>query len=205
MESVVAARGDTPFADLADFADRIDPRQLNRMQLENLVQAGAFDRLEANRARLFAGAETILRRAQADQQEKESGQIGLFGGVGGETRTAPPARHPRLAAAGASGVRGRGHRLPSDRASARCLRPGAAPPSASRKPLDAEDSAGSAGQARRHRHRDQGAHHPDRQPHGVGAHFRCLRLGRGHLLQRSAEPVARDCWRTAATSWSAPI
>ena len=46
MESVVAARGDTPFADLADFADRIDPRQLNRMQIENLVRAGAFDRLE---------------------------------------------------------------------------------------------------------------------------------------------------------------
>ncbi len=81
MESVVAARGDAPFADLADFATRVDPRQLNRMQLENLIKAGAFDRLEGNRARLFAGAETILRRAQADQNEKESGQIGLFGGA----------------------------------------------------------------------------------------------------------------------------
>jgi DNA polymerase-3 subunit alpha len=80
MESVAAARGETPFADLADFSTRVDPRQLNRMQLENLVKAGAFDRLDGNRARLFAGAETILRRAQADQQEKESGQIGLFGG-----------------------------------------------------------------------------------------------------------------------------
>src|ERR1700733_6660323 len=36
MEVVVAARGDTPFSDLADFAARVDPRQLNRMQLENL-------------------------------------------------------------------------------------------------------------------------------------------------------------------------
>jgi DNA polymerase-3 subunit alpha len=81
MESVVAARGATPFADLADFATRVDPRQLNRMQLENLVRAGAFDALDRNRARLFAGAETVLRRAQADQEEKESGQIGLFGGA----------------------------------------------------------------------------------------------------------------------------
>ena len=81
MESVVAARGDTPFADVTDFAARVDPRQINRMQIENLVRAGAFDRLDNNRARLFAGAETILRRAQADQEEKESGQIGLFGGV----------------------------------------------------------------------------------------------------------------------------
>jgi DNA polymerase III subunit alpha len=51
------------------------------MQLENLIRAGAFDRLEPNRARLFGAAETILRRAQADQQQKESGQIALFGGA----------------------------------------------------------------------------------------------------------------------------
>ena len=63
MQAVVAARGDRPFADLADFAARVDPRQLNRMQIEHLVKAGAFDSMEANRARLFAAAETILRRA----------------------------------------------------------------------------------------------------------------------------------------------
>ncbi|HQT80324.1 MAG TPA: DNA polymerase III subunit alpha, partial [Rhodopila sp.] len=80
MESVVACRGDRAFADLADFAARVDPRQINRMQLENLVRAGAFDRLDPNRARLFAAADTILRRAQADQEQKESGQIALFGG-----------------------------------------------------------------------------------------------------------------------------
>ncbi|MBN8871705.1 MAG: DNA polymerase III subunit alpha [Rhodospirillales bacterium] len=81
MESVVAVRGDRPFADLADFAARIDPRQLNRMQVENLVRAGAFDRIDDNRAKLFAAAETIIRRAQAQLEEKESGQIALFGGA----------------------------------------------------------------------------------------------------------------------------
>ncbi len=82
MEAIVAARGARPFADIADFAARVDPRQLNRMQLENLARAGAFDRIEASRARVFAGAETILRRAQALAEETESGQIGLFGGAG---------------------------------------------------------------------------------------------------------------------------
>ena len=81
MQSAVAARGGTPFSDIADFAARVDPRQINKAQLENLIRAGAFDTLESNRARLFAGAETIHRRAQADQEEKESGQIGLFGGA----------------------------------------------------------------------------------------------------------------------------
>ena len=93
MESVVASRADTPFGDVTDFATRVDPRQINRMQIENLVRAGAFDRLDHNRARVFAGAETILRRAQADQQEKESGQIGLFGGI---TSKPEPLRLPDI-------------------------------------------------------------------------------------------------------------
>ena len=82
MQSVVQARGDVPFVDLADFAARVDPRQINKMQIENLVRAGAFECIEPNRARAFAGAETILRRAQAAAEEKESGQIGLFGEAG---------------------------------------------------------------------------------------------------------------------------
>jgi DNA polymerase-3 subunit alpha len=86
MQSLVEARGDAPFTDLAEFSARVDPRQLNRMQLENLVRAGAFDALESNRARLFAGAESILRRAQATAEEKESGQIALFGASAGSER-----------------------------------------------------------------------------------------------------------------------
>ena len=81
MQSVVASRGARPFADLADFASRAEPRQLNKMQIENLARAGAFDRLDGNRARVFLGAETILRRAQAQAEEAASGQIGLFGGA----------------------------------------------------------------------------------------------------------------------------
>jgi len=81
MQAVVTARGDRPFAGLADFSARVDPRQLNRMQIEHLVKAGAFDSMDDNRARLFAAAETILRRAVAEAEERGSGQIGLFGGA----------------------------------------------------------------------------------------------------------------------------
>ncbi len=79
MVSLATARGGRDFASVADFAARIDPKQLSKMQIENLVRAGAFDSLDSNRARLFAGAETILRRAQANAEEASSGQIGLFG------------------------------------------------------------------------------------------------------------------------------
>ncbi|MBO1326605.1 DNA polymerase III subunit alpha [Acetobacter sp. TBRC 12305] len=82
MEALVAARGGKPFTDPVDFATRIDPRQINRMQMENLAKAGAFECIEPNRARLFNSADVILRRAHAQAQEAASGQIGLFGGGG---------------------------------------------------------------------------------------------------------------------------
>ncbi|MBX9751130.1 MAG: DNA polymerase III subunit alpha [Roseococcus sp.] len=80
MRELTAAR-DAPFTSLADFAARVDPKLLNKMQLENLAKAGAFDSLEGNRARLVAGAETVLRRAQATAEDRASNQIGLFGEV----------------------------------------------------------------------------------------------------------------------------
>jgi DNA polymerase-3 subunit alpha len=51
------------------------------MQIENLVRAGAFDRLDNNRAKLFAAADIILRRAQTVAEERDSGQTALFGGT----------------------------------------------------------------------------------------------------------------------------
>jgi DNA polymerase-3 subunit alpha len=80
MQALCEARGHYGFADLADLAARVDPKQINKMQLENLARAGAFDTVEKNRARVFAGSETVLRRAQATREEKFSGQIGLFAG-----------------------------------------------------------------------------------------------------------------------------
>lgn len=80
MQGLTESRGKRPFQDLADFAARVDPRNLNKMQLENLARAGAFDTLEANRSRVFSAIETILKRAHARAQEEASGQAGLFGG-----------------------------------------------------------------------------------------------------------------------------
>ncbi|MBR0672369.1 DNA polymerase III subunit alpha [Neoroseomonas soli] len=80
MKDLVKARdAEGPFASLAEMAARVDPKLLNKMQIENLARAGAFEGLEKNRAKVMAGAETILRRAQASAEERGSGQIGLFG------------------------------------------------------------------------------------------------------------------------------
>lgn len=80
MEELVKARGDKPFKSIDDFAARIDPKTLTRAQLEILAKAGAFECLDQNRQRIFGAAEMIMRTAQTGAAERESGQIGLFGG-----------------------------------------------------------------------------------------------------------------------------
>jgi DNA polymerase-3 subunit alpha len=81
-----------PFVSLEDLAARIDPRLLNRRQLESLAGAGAFDPINPERAAVFAGAETILAHAASAHDQRTSGQAGLFGASGAE---AAPIRLPR--------------------------------------------------------------------------------------------------------------
>ena len=84
MEALAAERdGKGPFKDLADFARRVDPRGLNKRQLESLIAAGGFDALSANRAGVHALAEAIMASAQAATQERESAQVALFGDATG--------------------------------------------------------------------------------------------------------------------------
>jgi len=78
-EAIVAARGERPFRDFADFAGRIDPKGINKKVLENLAAAGAFDTFEPERARAFAAVETIMAIANRTQAEIQAGQSALFG------------------------------------------------------------------------------------------------------------------------------
>jgi DNA polymerase-3 subunit alpha len=81
MEQLVEARrAQGAFKSLDDFAERVDPRLLNRRQIESLAAAGAFDAVAPNRAVAFAAAETILAHAASAAEARTSGQGGLFGG-----------------------------------------------------------------------------------------------------------------------------
>ncbi|HEY5598690.1 MAG TPA: DNA polymerase III subunit alpha, partial [Kiloniellales bacterium] len=84
MATLVAEReAGGPFASVADFTQRLDPRGVNKRQIENLICAGAFDGIERNRRRLFEAAETIVRTAAAAANDRASAQESLFGGAGG--------------------------------------------------------------------------------------------------------------------------
>ena len=89
MEALAAERqAQGPYKSLDDFAERIDPKLLNRRQLESLAAAGGFDALNTDRPAVHAAAETILAHAAAAHDQRTSGQHGLFGG-GGSSGVAP--------------------------------------------------------------------------------------------------------------------
>jgi DNA polymerase-3 subunit alpha len=96
MVALVKERDENgPYTSLGDFATRIDSRSVNKRSLENLVRSGATDCLEKNRARLFDGADVVLRHATAAAEERASDQVSLFGGDDSqrEVRINLPARH----------------------------------------------------------------------------------------------------------------
>jgi DNA polymerase-3 subunit alpha len=82
MEQLIEERrANGRFKSLDDFAERVDPRLLNRRQIESLSGGGAFDEVAPNRAAVFAAAETILAHASSAAEARLSGQGGLFGGA----------------------------------------------------------------------------------------------------------------------------
>ena len=82
VEAIVEVRdGGGPFTDLTDFASRIDPKSINKRGVESLASAGAFDRLERERAVVHANADKILSEAQRLANDKALGQNDLFGMV----------------------------------------------------------------------------------------------------------------------------
>jgi DNA polymerase-3 subunit alpha len=98
VEAIITARGERKFADLADFADRINPRSVNKRVLESLAAAGAFDEFETNRARVLAVMDMVLARAQRSHDTAAVGQSELFGGGGNREPVTLPSVEPWLPA-----------------------------------------------------------------------------------------------------------
>jgi DNA polymerase-3 subunit alpha len=66
------------FKDLQDFAERVDARLVNRRCFEALAKAGAFQPVEPNRAKAFAGAPMLSAVAAHAEETRTSNQSGLF-------------------------------------------------------------------------------------------------------------------------------
>jgi len=67
------------FQSLNDFLSRINPKDINKLQLEGLVKAGAFDNLNLNRQSLFNSIPNFITKSKNIFENKSVNQIDLFG------------------------------------------------------------------------------------------------------------------------------
>jgi DNA polymerase-3 subunit alpha len=67
------------YKSINDFIKRVDPKDINKLQLEGLAKAGAFDSLNDNRQSIFNSIPNIITKSKNDFDNKVANQIDLFG------------------------------------------------------------------------------------------------------------------------------
>jgi len=66
------------FKSLMDFINRVDPKDVNKLQLEGLVKAGALDNIEKNRKKLFISIPKLIQTIKNKHDDKITNQTNLF-------------------------------------------------------------------------------------------------------------------------------
>ena len=66
------------FKSMSDFINRIDPKNINKLQLEGLVKAGAFDSIFSNRKVLYNNIPNIIQNSKTVYENKLQNQTSLF-------------------------------------------------------------------------------------------------------------------------------
>jgi DNA polymerase III subunit alpha len=66
------------FQSINDFLNRVNPKDMNKLQLEGLVKAGAFDSIKLNRQSLFNSIPNFILKTKSIFDNKSANQIDLF-------------------------------------------------------------------------------------------------------------------------------
>ena len=66
------------FRSFTDFINRVNPKDVNKLQLEGLVKAGAFDDINSNRGEIVGSIPKIISTIKSKYDEKISNQNNLF-------------------------------------------------------------------------------------------------------------------------------
>ena len=79
ISNIVAEReknGD--FKSLSDFINRVSSKDINKLQLEGLVKAGAFDTFHIERGKIFNSVPKIIQHIKNANDDKTNNQNSLF-------------------------------------------------------------------------------------------------------------------------------
>ena len=66
------------FKSVSNFISRVDPKNINKLQLEGLVKAGAFDSIFKNRKNIFNNIPNIIQNSKTLYENKVQNQSSLF-------------------------------------------------------------------------------------------------------------------------------
>ena len=80
IDSILSARRAGTFTSFYDFTDRVDLRACNKRVFEALISSGAMDGLGGHRAQYWTALDSAMQEASLAQQEREMGQVSMFGG-----------------------------------------------------------------------------------------------------------------------------
>ena len=80
IESILVAKRAGAFESFFDVTDRVDLRACNRRVFEALIASGAFDGLGGHRAQYWHALDAAMQESSLKQQERDMGQVSMFGG-----------------------------------------------------------------------------------------------------------------------------
>ena len=66
------------FKSISDFINRVSSKDINKLQLEGLIKAGAFDSINKNRLSLFKSVPNLILKSKNINENKINNQINLF-------------------------------------------------------------------------------------------------------------------------------
>ena len=79
VSNIIKERTDNgEFKSINDFLNRVNPKDINKLQLEGLVKAGAFDTINSNRQSLFNSIPNFILKSKNIYENKAANQINLF-------------------------------------------------------------------------------------------------------------------------------
>ncbi len=68
------------FGDIYDFAERVDPKNINKKSIEALAKVGAFDSLSKNRRQISESFDVLASYSAEKKDQATSNQMSLFSG-----------------------------------------------------------------------------------------------------------------------------
>ena len=75
---IIERKNNGMFKSINDFLNRVNPKDINKLQLEGLVKAGAFDNIDNNRQSLFNSIPNFILKTKNIFENKAANQIDLF-------------------------------------------------------------------------------------------------------------------------------